>query len=73
MVKYIKLILSLGVIKGSEAALQSAEGYLDQPAYVSLSHRQQSTFANRREAVYELFMSYLRLKRQRQDWDAADR
>ncbi|EKM55346.1 uncharacterized protein PHACADRAFT_208864 [Phanerochaete carnosa HHB-10118-sp] len=63
----------MGVIKGSESALQTAEGHIDEGTYVSLSHRQQGMFAGRREAVYELFSAYLRLKRQRRDWDAADR
>lgn len=63
----------MGVIKGSESALQSEQGYLDEQTYISLSHRQQGTFAGRREAVYALFLAYLRLKRQRRDWDAADR
>ncbi|GJE94213.1 hypothetical protein PsYK624_103810 [Phanerochaete sordida] len=63
----------MGVIKGSESALKTEQGYLDEQAYIAVSHRQQGTFAGRREAVYALFSAYLRVKRERRDWDAADR
>lgn len=63
----------MGVIKGSEAALKSIDGFIDEDTYVSLSHRQQGTFASRRQAVYSLFLAYLRLKRENRHWDAADR
>ena len=62
-----------GVIKGSEQTLQLENGYLDKEAYTRLSHRQQGTFSHRREDVYRLFQSYLKLKSERREWDVADR
>ena len=64
---------SIGVIKGSELALEHPEGYLTQEVYSGLSHRTQGTFANQRESVYALFEAYLKKKRERADYDAADR
>ncbi|PSS06635.1 hypothetical protein PHLCEN_2v3591 [Hermanssonia centrifuga] len=63
----------MGIIKGSEQTLQSINGFMDRNAYVNLSHRQQGTFASRRDVVYTLFESYLKLKSERRHWDAADR
>ena len=63
----------LGVIKGSEISLQSEEGFMDREAYVNLSTRQQGTFAGRREIVYTLFEAYTKRRRERREWDAADR
>ncbi|PCH33046.1 hypothetical protein WOLCODRAFT_62498 [Wolfiporia cocos MD-104 SS10] len=63
----------MGVIKGSELSLNSATGYLDKDAYLGLSHRTQGTFINQRELIYSLFMVYLKRKRERGDYDAADR
>lgn len=63
----------LGVIKGSEQALQSSERFLDRDTYLDLSHRTQGTFANQRETVYALFQAYSRRKKIRGDYDAADR
>ena len=65
--------LLLGVIKGSELALTREEGYLDKQAYYNLSHRTQGTFANQRECIYKLFQAYLKRKKERGDYDAADR
>ncbi|THG96062.1 hypothetical protein EW026_g5704 [Hermanssonia centrifuga] len=63
----------MGVIKGSEKTLNIEDGFLDKHSYTNLSHRQQGTFANRREAVYALFESYMKHMRERRDWDAPDR
>ncbi|KZT08921.1 uncharacterized protein LAESUDRAFT_675409 [Laetiporus sulphureus 93-53] len=63
----------MGVIKGSEQSLGCSTGHLDQDTYCSLSHRTQATFANQRDAIYKLFMAYAKLKRERRDYDAADR
>ncbi|OBZ79120.1 TPR and ankyrin repeat-containing protein 1 [Grifola frondosa] len=62
-----------GVIKGSEQTLKCGEGFLDKDAYYSLSHRSQATFSNQRDAIYKLFQAYLKRKRERGDYDAADR
>ena len=40
---------------------------------MNLSCRTQGTFATQRETVYALFQAYLRLKKTRGDYDAADR
>ncbi|KAI1785582.1 hypothetical protein LXA43DRAFT_1185708 [Ganoderma leucocontextum] len=63
----------MGVIKGSELALDRSEGYLTKEAYNGLSHRTQGTFANQRENVYRLFEAYVKRKKARGDYDAADR
>ncbi|KAI0757678.1 hypothetical protein C8Q80DRAFT_1134850 [Daedaleopsis nitida] len=63
----------MGVIKGSELALDRAEGHLDRETYYNLSHRTQGTFANQRECIYQLFNAYLKRKKERGDYDAADR
>ncbi|KAI0716097.1 hypothetical protein C8T65DRAFT_606293 [Cerioporus squamosus] len=63
----------MGVIKGSELALERPEGYLDRDTYYGLSHRTQGTFANQREGIYKLFNAYLKRKKERGDYDAADR
>ncbi|KAH9931251.1 uncharacterized protein B0H18DRAFT_929734 [Fomitopsis serialis] len=63
----------MGVIKGSEHSLTSEHGFLDKPSYLSLSHRTQATFANQRNVIYDLFLAYLKQKRRRGEWDAADR
>ncbi|KAI0935696.1 hypothetical protein AcV5_004043 [Taiwanofungus camphoratus] len=63
----------MGVIKGSEQSLNSPDGFLDKDTYFGLSHRTQATFANQRDAVYKLFLAYLKKKRERRDYDAADR
>lgn len=63
----------MGVIKGSEEAVGTQYRCLDRETYRSLSHRTQGTFAHKRDEIYDLFMAYTKLKRQRQDYDAADR
>ncbi|KII86508.1 hypothetical protein PLICRDRAFT_44106 [Plicaturopsis crispa FD-325 SS-3] len=63
----------MGVIKGSEQALAHPECYLDKDAYDNLSHRTQATFATQRDLIYGLFQVYLKRKRGRNDYDAADR
>ncbi|KAH9919767.1 uncharacterized protein BXZ73DRAFT_104875 [Epithele typhae] len=63
----------MGVIKGSELALDKPDGYLDEDTYLKLSHRTQGTFANQRECIYRLFAAYVKRKKERGDYDAADR
>ncbi|KAH9855762.1 hypothetical protein C2E23DRAFT_548924 [Lenzites betulinus] len=63
----------MGVIKGSEQSLDCPKGYLDKTMYHELSHRTQATFANQRENIYKLFQAYLKRKKERGDYDAADR
>jgi len=63
----------MGVIKGSEGAVGTQYRYLDRETYMSLSCRTQGTFAHKRDEIYDLFMAYTKLKRERQDYDAADR
>lgn len=61
------------MIKGSEQTLKQEYGYLEQQAYNGLSHRSQSTYANQRDVVYQLFEAYTQRKRERREYDAADR
>lgn len=42
-------------------------------SYCKLSHRTQATFASQRENIYRLFQAYLKKKKERRDYDAADR
>jgi len=63
----------MGVIKGSEATIGTKCRCLDRESYKSLSARTQGTFSHRRDDIYELFMGYAKLKRERQNYDAADR
>ncbi|KAH9172885.1 hypothetical protein EDB89DRAFT_1962863 [Lactarius sanguifluus] len=63
----------MGVIKGSEMTLDSETHFLDYETYVNLSARTQATFASRRNEIYVLFETYLKMKRDRREYDAADR
>jgi hypothetical protein len=53
--------------------LDSETHFLDYETYVNLSARTQATFASRRKEIYTLFESYLKMKRNRREYDAADR
>ena len=63
----------MGVIKGSEDTVGTKDRCLDRESYKSLSVRSQGTFPHRRDDIYDLFIEYTKLKRQRQEYDAADR
>ncbi|KIK71556.1 hypothetical protein GYMLUDRAFT_33762 [Collybiopsis luxurians FD-317 M1] len=63
----------IGVIKGSEETLEGTKHFLERPAYYNMSTRNQSTFAENREDLYELFISYIAKKKRFGDVDAADR
>ncbi|KAH7101434.1 hypothetical protein BKA62DRAFT_703810 [Auriculariales sp. MPI-PUGE-AT-0066] len=45
----------MGVIKGSEESLLHAGRYLDLASYEAFSIRRQSTFANQRKRIYDIF------------------
>ncbi|KAG6919462.1 hypothetical protein DXG01_005721 [Tephrocybe rancida] len=62
-----------GIIKGSEGTIASECGYLERKVYEELSERAQSTFATQRGIIYSIFEAYQARKRQRGDYDAADR
>lgn len=61
----------LGVIKGSEQAIGTRQRCLDQDSY--LSSGRQGMSSDTKDTVYDLFKSYTKLKRERQEYDAADR
>lgn len=64
----------VGVIKGSQAALESEEGYLTREAYVDhLSRRQFPLLVQARTQIYSIFEVYSKHKTSRFDIDAADR
>jgi len=63
----------MGVIKGSEDTIGTKDRCLDRESYTALSARTQGTFSHKRDDIYDLFMAYTKLRRQRQDYDAADR
>jgi hypothetical protein len=62
-----------GVIKGSETTLTSEKHFLDYDTYLNLSVRTQATFASKRKEIYSLFEAYMKMKRDRKEYDAADR
>jgi hypothetical protein len=62
-----------GVICGSELSLEEAKGFISRECYEQLSVRKHAAFANHRARLYDLFESYSRLKRERFEYDAADR
>lgn len=62
-----------GVIKACEETLDGPKHFLEPTAYRNLSARNQSTFADNRDEVYELFTSYLGKKKRFGDVDSADR
>jgi hypothetical protein len=61
-----------GVIRGSEKAYRSEQGYLDKETYINLSHRISTVYASK-DAVYSLFELYMKMKVERREYDAADR
>ncbi|KAG8795770.1 hypothetical protein FRC12_009777 [Ceratobasidium sp. 428] len=64
----------IGVIKGSQAAFESKEGFLTRSEYVDvLSRRQFPLLAQVRDKVYSIFEIYNRNKMSRREIDAADR
>ena len=62
----------MGVIKGSEDTIGTKDRCLDRESYRSLSARSQATFSHKRDDIYDLFMTYTKLK-QGSGYDAADR
>ncbi|QRV93432.1 UvrD-like helicase carboxy-terminal domain protein [Ceratobasidium sp. AG-Ba] len=62
----------LGIIEGSEAALQSKTGALSREEYTSLSHRK-SSFASQQDRVYDLYEIYRKRKQTYGGYDAAER
>ncbi|KAJ7171695.1 hypothetical protein C8R43DRAFT_874648, partial [Mycena crocata] len=63
----------MGVIMGSEKTLASKSYYLDREMYLNLGERGQSTFADQRGRIYDLFEKYLDQKRHLGNTDAAER
>ena len=63
----------IGVIKGSEGTIGTKHRCLDQESYKSLRVRSQGIYSHKRDDTYSLFMAYTKLKRKRQEYDAADR
>ena len=61
----------LGVIKGSERAIGTEQQCLDRGAYSSCSRRGMSSHT--KDAVYDIFTEYAKLKRERLEYDVADR
>ncbi|KAH9949530.1 hypothetical protein B0H21DRAFT_881892 [Amylocystis lapponica] len=61
----------MGVIQGSEKTL--LHGCLNKTTYINLSHRQYPTFSSIRDTVWQLFEKYSKKKRERYEYDAADR
>lgn len=58
---------------GSEETTATPHGYLDKETYEKLSQRAQSTFANQRNTIYSIFEAYQAQKRQRGEFDIADK
>ena len=67
------LTYPLGIISGSEGAILSPDGHLDRQTYLNLSPRSYPTFADHRDAVYDLFLVYLKRKMELDNTDVANR
>lgn len=63
----------MGVIEGSEDTVGRKDRCLDLESYRSLGARGQAKFSDKRDEIYDLFVAYNKLKRQRGNYDAADR
>ena len=63
----------VGVIEGSEETIGTKLRCLSRESYKLLSVRSQGTFSHKRDDIYDLFLAYTGLKKQRRDYDAADR
>ena len=60
----------LGVIKGSEGAIGTQQRCLDQNIYLATGG--QGLSSHTKEAIYDLFTAYTKIKQQYQEYDAAD-
>jgi len=65
--------LSIGVIEGSEEALSYESRYIDKCGYENLGRGRYHVLSSQRERIYALYLSYLRTKRNRGEFDQADR
>ncbi|RUP47795.1 hypothetical protein BC936DRAFT_145324 [Jimgerdemannia flammicorona] len=63
----------MSVIKGSEAVLSTEKGYLSRDMYVKLSRKMYPGLSYAREAVYDIFQQYQKLKARFNDYDPPDR
>ncbi|KAG2064506.1 hypothetical protein BDR04DRAFT_1162468 [Suillus decipiens] len=63
----------MGIVKGSEHALNCPEGVLNRASYLCLPHRSNPNFANQRGILYDIFEIYTKIKGQRRHYDVADR
>jgi len=63
----------MGVIQGSEEALESRKRYLDQNTYENPKDRSRFTCSEQRSPIYAIFELYLKLKQKDGRRDAADR
>lgn len=61
------------MIAGSEGSLLSPNGYMDREVYIDLSPRMYPVFSEHRETIYGVFVSYLKRKRELDDYDSTDR
>ena len=61
------------MIKGSEQALNSEQGYLDQETYSGIRRRSHATSDEQRELIYRIFEAYTKRKKEYGQYDAADR
>ncbi|KAK0444909.1 uncharacterized protein EV420DRAFT_1721414 [Desarmillaria tabescens] len=73
VLKGIDPSLRSGVIEGSAETLSEEKHHLNKDAYLDLSKRRQSTFADQRCEVYRLFELYMRKKKLRGEYDTGDR
>ena len=63
----------VGMIKGSEEAFKRPEGFLDMDTYLKIYRRTHPTTIEQRVRIYSLFELYSSMKRERYQYDAADR
>ncbi|KZT08927.1 uncharacterized protein LAESUDRAFT_811030 [Laetiporus sulphureus 93-53] len=63
----------IGVIEGSEGTLHSRNAFLDEKTYTDISRRAARTFSDQRKTIYDIFVAYLKRKRERGEQDPANR
>ncbi|KDQ15746.1 hypothetical protein BOTBODRAFT_31632 [Botryobasidium botryosum FD-172 SS1] len=63
----------MGVIRGSETAVETMNGYLSESQYLKLSRRAQTTFAKYPAQVYGIFEAYMKRKKNSGVVDPAER
>ncbi|KAL8293616.1 hypothetical protein RQP46_000317 [Phenoliferia psychrophenolica] len=63
----------LGIIEGSEEAVNTPNGALSEEQYLKLSERAHSTYVSHRPAIYAIYVAYRTLRNSRKYFDRSQR